>query len=155
MKLKKYTLQQLKDAISTSVSIREVLQKLNIKAAGGNYYIFKKAIAFYDIDTSHFTGKNLKGRKLPLRRKSLSDYLTNKVPIQSNKLRKYLLEEGILEHKCSFCGLSEWLNQPIPIELDHINGNNMDNSLENLRILCPNCHALTPTYRGRNISTKT
>ena len=154
MKLRKYTEEQLREAIRTSVSIREALQKLNIKAAGGNYYIFQKAVNFFKIDTSHFNGQNITGRKLPQRRKPIEDYLTNKTPIQSNKLRKYLLESGKFKHECSSCKLSEWLGKPIPIELDHINGNNEDNSLDNLRILCPNCHALTPTYRGKNIALK-
>lgn len=56
------------------------------------------------------------------------------------------------ENKCENCGLDEWLGQKITIELDHINGNNLDNRLENLRFLCPNCHSLTPTWRGRNIN---
>jgi hypothetical protein len=154
MKLRKYTEKQLREAIQSSVSIREALQKLNIKAAGGNYYIFQKAVNYFNIDTSHFTGQNITGRKLPQRRKSIEDYITNKIPIQSNKLRKYLLESGTFKHECSSCKLSEWMGNPIPIELDHINGNNQDNSLENLRILCPNCHALTPTYRGKNIAIK-
>lgn len=53
-------------------------------------------------------------------------------------------------HRCESCGLSEWKNEKIPLELDHIDGNSDRNEKENLRLLCPNCHALTPTWRGRN-----
>lgn len=69
---------------------------------------------------------------------------------QSNKLRKRLLEEKYFEYKCYSCGLTEWLGNPIPLELDHINGNPYDNEFSNLNILCPNCHAFTSTYRGKN-----
>jgi 5-methylcytosine-specific restriction endonuclease McrA len=64
---------------------------------------------------------------------------------------KYTTEQ-LLAPVCVSCGLRSWLDQPIPLELDHINGNNKDNRLENLRLLCPNCHALTPTYRSKRRS---
>ena len=54
------------------------------------------------------------------------------------------------EHKCESCGISEWLGKPLSLELDYINGDRYDNRLQNLRILCPNCHAQTDTYRGKN-----
>ena len=53
---------------------------------------------------------------------------------------------------CEECGLAVWNGRPIPLELDHVNGRYTDNRLENLRILCPNCHAQTPTYRAKNIA---
>ena len=65
-------------------------------------------------------------------------------------MRKRLISEGIKEHKCECCGLSEWLGEPIPLELDHIDGDHYNNTYKNLKILCPNCHAKTPTYRGKN-----
>ena len=153
MKLKKYTLNDLKSAISTSVSLREVLQKLNIKEAGGNYATLKRAINFYNLDTSHFTGKNLKGRKLPNRRKPIEHYLSKTVYTQSYKLKRYILEANLLTYECSNCNLQDWLSHPIPLELDHIDGDPSNNTLENLRLLCPNCHALTETYRGKNIKS--
>ena len=138
------------DAVKTSNSIRETLNKLNLKAAGGNYQCFHKRIKELNISIDHFIDPKEwnKGKKFAPKR-SLKEYL-NGVPIQSHKLKLRLISEGIKEHKCECCGIIEWRGQPTPIELDHINGNHTDNRLENLRLLCPNCHAQTDTYRGKN-----
>ena len=61
-----------------------------------------------------------------------------------------LLKEGYKEHKCENCGLTEWQGQPIPLEVHHKDGNRHNNTLENFQLLCPNCHALTDSYRGKN-----
>jgi len=138
------------DAVKSSNSIREALIKLNLKAAGGNYECFHKRVKELDISIDHFTDPKVwnKGKKFGPRR-SLEQYL-NGVPIQSHKLKLRLIVEGIKEHKCEECGIVKWRGKPTPIELDHINGNHHDNRLENLRLLCPNCHAQTETYRGKN-----
>jgi len=81
-------------------------------------------------------------------------YLSNQKKIGSNSLKKKLLKNNIKQHKCENCNGLEWLGIPIPIELHHINGNPQDNSLENLKILCPNCHAMTHNYRGSNMIRK-
>lgn len=70
---------------------------------------------------------------------------------QSYKLKKRLFEAGLKKKKCEECGWSKSsVDGRIPLELDHINGVSHDNRLENLRILCPNCHSLKPTHRGLN-----
>lgn len=81
---------------------------------------------------------------------TLLEYLEKSIDIQSNKVRKKLLEENYKKHCCECCGLSEWLGEPIPLELHHKDGNRFNNVLDNFQLLCPNCHAKTSSYRGKN-----
>lgn len=154
MKLRKYTERQLAEAIKNSTSLAQTLSKLGVAPCGGNYYVLNRAIKYFDLNISHFTGQlwnkgKTIGPKQPLRK-----YLSNELQIQSCKLKNRLLSEGYFARMCSNCENTEWLGKPIPLELDHINGNRSDNRLINLRLLCPNCHAFTPTYRGRKKSSK-
>ena len=145
-----YSEQELREAVKTSTSIRQVLEKLNIVPAGGNYQTTNRRIKKLNIDTKHFTGQAWNRGKVIGPKRPVEEYLRENSIIQSYKLKNRLLAEGFKEHKCECCGITEWNGQPAPIELDHINGNHHDNRLENLRILCPNCHAQTDTYRGKN-----
>jgi 5-methylcytosine-specific restriction endonuclease McrA len=138
------------DIIKESSSIAQVLNKLGLKAAGGNYRTFDRFVKKNNIDTSHFTGMVWSKGKTLSPKRDIEEYLSGGVKIQSHKLKLRLLKENIFESKCSICNLSEWMGKSIPLELDHINGNHDDNSLENLRIICPNCHAQTDTYRAKN-----
>ena len=79
--------------------------------------------------------------------RDIEDYTSNKVPMQSDKLKIRLINEGYLEPLCAMCGISRWLDGEVPLQLDHKDGNKDNNNLKNLRLLCPNCHALTPQYR--------
>ena len=157
MNLRKYTLEQLKEAVQTSGSIRQALKKLGVAPYGGNYDVFRKAVENFDISTEHFHGQGWnKGDKSGILKRTRSprtpmeDILKEGTSYVTSKLRLRLIKEGFKQHKCEICGLEEWASQPIPLELDHINGDRYDNRLENLRILCPNCHAQTDTYRGKN-----
>jgi hypothetical protein len=145
----RYNVQQVQEAVSVSNSIRNVLKLLNIVPAGGNYYIIKKFIKNNNIDISHFTGRghNL-GKFLP--RIDTKEYLSNRKSITSHKLRLRLIKENIFENRCSICDNSTWLDKPIPLELHHKDGKHSNNSLNNLFLVCPNCHAFTSTYRGKN-----
>jgi hypothetical protein len=152
-KAKKWTTDQLVVAVQNSYSIRQVIFKLGLNPAGGNYVHVNRWIKELNLDIKHFKGKGwnkgLVGRKKP--RLLLEEILVLDSSFQSYKLKKRLLEAGLKYEKCELCNWAvRSLDGRIPLELDHINGNRYDNRLENLRILCPNCHSLQPTHRSRN-----
>ena len=148
-----WTDEDLINAVNSNESIAGVIRSLGLIPVGGNYRVIKKYIAELKLDTSHFTGKGWnKGNKANLNngaKKSLSEILTTNSNYSSYDLKKRLIQENIKEQKCEKCGRTEWNGEPIPLELHHINGDHSDNRLENLQILCPNCHAQTGNYRGK------
>jgi hypothetical protein len=97
------------------------------------------------MEISYSGNMGLKGKKTSNKRKSALTYLEKKILVTS-KLRRKLIEDGIKENKCEMCGVSEWMGFPITLELHHVDGNRYNNVLENLQILCPNCHSLTPNH---------
>lgn len=156
MKRIQYTKEELQEAASRSFSIAGMCRALGLIPEGGNYRTIHRLIKENNLDTSHFTGqlwskgKTLEDPKYHKTQISLKEILETGRVYQSSKLAKRLILEGYKEHKCEMCGNSEWLSSPISLELHHINGNHDDNHLENLQLLCPNCHATTDTYRGSN-----
>lgn len=153
MKKRSWTKEDLEKAVASSKSRRAVLFYLKLVPAGGNYEQIKKYIKLYNLDTSHFTGyswnKGLRDRYMPF--VSTKDILIKGSDFQSFKLKKRLFIEKIKIPQCEECGWAKKSEDGrIPVELDHINGDRYDNRLENLRILCPNCHSLKATHRGRN-----
>jgi hypothetical protein len=139
-------------AVSGSRSIAQVLSCLGLKPAGSNYKTVQRRIKELGFDTSHLGGQAWsKGLRIP--RKPvipLKEILIVGSTFQSHKLKRRLVQSGLKEHRCERCGLSQWNERPIPLELHHLNGRNDDNRLFNLNLLCANCHAQTDTYRARN-----
>lgn len=148
----KYSKDQLQEAIINAQSIRQALINLGVAPRGGNYKVILKAVQLYNIDTSHFLGQAHSRGKTLRTRTSTNEYLQNNKPINSYRLKNRLIKEKYFQSICSNCSNDTWLNAPIPLELDHIDGDTNNNDINNLRLLCPNCHALTPTYRGKNQS---
>lgn len=149
---KKRAKEDFDQAAKQSLSIAGMCRYFGLKPSGGNYKLMHNAILKYGTDISHFTGQgwNTELKFKPFKEKPLNEILVINSTYQSHKLKRRLLAEGIKNHICESCGLSEWKDNPIALELHHLNGNNRDNRLENLMLLCPNCHALTESYRGRN-----
>lgn len=145
----------LVEAVKDSKSVAAVIKKLGLKPAGGNYQTVNNKIKELNLDTSHFTGQgwNIELKFKPIIAKPLKDILVKECNYQSYKLAKRLIKEGYKECKCEICNLTEWLGKPIKLELHHINGVHTDNRLENLQLLCPNCHSYTDNYRGKNIKS--
>lgn len=147
--------EDLRRAVSQSRSIAQVLGALGLKVGGGTYVAIQRRIAALELDTSHFKGKGWsKGLKnpVPQRKRPLSEILVrDSTYTYTNGLRLRLLKEGLKEYRCEVCGREEWNGKPIPLQLDHINGDRTDHRLENLRIVCPNCHAQTDTWCGKNV----
>ena len=153
MRTKRWDTEKLASAVKTSQSIRQVIYRLGLVPAGGNYDQIKKYIKKNNLDTSHFRGKawnrGLRGIGKPF--VFTSDILREGSSFQSYKLKSRLFSEGLKKPACEECGWARMSDDGrVPVELDHINGIRSDNRLENLRILCPNCHSLKPTHRGKN-----
>ncbi|MDT3366149.1 MAG: HNH endonuclease [Bacteroidota bacterium] len=146
-----YSKEDVIAAVAENKSVAGVLRQVALRPVGGNYKTIHHLIQEYGLDTSHFTGQ---GWNVGLGFKPKQPVDNDEIFIKNSQYRcSWRLRE---RHKkatgiyyCEECHLSEWRGKPIPLEIHHINGNNTDNRLENLTLLCPNCHALTNNYRGR------
>lgn len=151
---KEKTKEELRELIDESKTFGDLMKKLGYNTnRGGAVTLLRKYLKENDIDFSKFSKINIHNFSHP--KKKLEDILVEDSDYTNlNCLKKRLLDGGLIEYKCEECGISEWKGKRIVLQLDHINGNNRDNRLENLRLLCPNCHSQTNTFSRKKTKVK-
>jgi len=153
MRKRSWTIIQLKDAVKNCFSYRQVLSKLGLREAGGNYEQLKYYIAEHKLNTKHFKGRGWNAGMVGIGkpRRSLEMILVKGSNFQSFKLKKRLFTAKLKPEYCEECNWAQKTDDGyLPLELHHINGDRNDNRIENLLVLCPNCHCLKSNHRGRN-----
>lgn len=157
MHLREYDKEQLEQLCQDSYSYAEVLRKMGYKPGGNQQHRLKLKIKEFNIDVSHFTGErwqwspNQKDNIQSIEKYILDEIFIKNSPASRKVINGYIKRHNLLKYECANCGCNgQWQGGEISLELDHIDGDNTNNELSNLRYLCPNCHALTETYRGKN-----
>lgn len=156
-KINTLTKEELQNIVKESNSLADILRKLNLYVSSGNYRPLKIRLENDNIDYSHIKlGLNAnKGKKFLNKTTPLSELLIDNSTKYNSQLKKKLLDNNILKNECILCGLGpKWQGNILTLQLDHIDGNSRNNILENLRILCPNCHTQTSTYGSKNRKPK-
>ena len=151
-KIYKLSDEQFVELLKKSSTISEVLFKLGYTVKGNSwgYSQVKRRMDDLNLDHSIFKGKSAVIKTTKLNNVRKEDILKENCKHQRTVLRRYVIKNNLIPYKCAICGCTEWQGKTLSLELDHINGINNDNRLENLRFLCPNCHSQTSTYGSRN-----
>lgn len=146
-------------ALAASYNLSDALRRLGLEPDRNGFQALNDRARRDGHDLSALRRRSPReGRPVPRkgvrRGVPLEDLLVLGRVTSGSVLGRRLVTAGLLQDCCAGCGGTAWQGEPIPLELDHTNGDRTDNRLENLRLLCPNCHALTPTYRGRNVARR-
>lgn len=151
----KYTKELLEEKVKDCYSFAELCRRLGLKPEGSNPKTLRKKMDEFGVDYLHFTGQAWhKNPKNPVYRDKYLPRLCEHSSLSSANVKELVYRLGLKENKCEICKITEWQGKPIICELHHINGDSSDNRIENLQILCPNCHSQTDNFRSRNRSKK-
>ena len=151
MALQKYTREWLSELCAESYSYAEVLRKAGRAQAGGAQQTLKKKIAEFNIDVSHFTGQRWQQSPTFQQKYTPENLFVDNSSVSNQTIRKYLLDYNLIPYVCSNCGCDgHWQGQILALQLHHKDGKNTNNQLDNLTFLCPNCHAITENFAGKN-----
>jgi 5-methylcytosine-specific restriction endonuclease McrA len=134
--------QEILNWIEENQSKAFICKQLKCKPETLESYLKKFGVAYIG-------NKGLKGKRLGVGKLPAVEYAKRHY-VSAHKLKLRLLSEGVKKHQCEVCGITEWMSKKVPIELDHIDGDHYNNDFNNLRIICPNCHAQTDTNSGKN-----
>lgn len=146
-KWKEFSEEEFAQMVKESTSIQNLAEKCGyVKTGGGTAITLKNAIEERGLDISHFTGQGWNKDNF-----DYSRFTYGKVMKSANAKDALVALRG---HKCENCGLTQWLGDDIPLEVHHLDGDHLNNEMSNLKLLCPNCHAKTENYRGKNISSQ-
>lgn len=147
--------EDLQNYFDTSYNMTEVILKTGCSTVGENFISLERVISFFDINLDKYNENKKQTRDRVKRIKHLDYNSLIKNCFNRTTIKRYIIENNWLEYKCQRCGIIDnYNNEPITLQLDHINGDNKDNNLENLRFLCPNCHSQTSTHGSKNRKKK-
>jgi hypothetical protein len=147
--LEKFSNEELETFLNESFSLWDFCKKVGYKNKSSRVYTSVK---------NNLSKRNINLEKYPVlwkrigltRKKDDKEIFSKDSTYERKDLKRKIIKENLLPYKCSCCGIFDWLGNPLSLQLDHINGVNNDNRLENLRFLCPNCHTQTPTWGYNN-----
>ncbi len=150
----KYQVDDVRRAITNCDNFSAVCRELGVSVCTFNIKRIQTVCVTNGIDYSHFDYNNSKLHKTKMKERTtrtVENSLVENSTLARSHLRGLLIRNGLFTNQCSCCGITEWQGKPITIEVDHINGISDDNRIENLRLLCPNCHSQTETFKTGNI----
>ena len=144
-KWEKFSKEEIEQFVKESYSYRQLGEKLGYNPNGGSLNkTMTEMIEKLQLDISHFKGQGWNKNNF-----DYSRFQKGRTIKRSDAINALIYLRG---HKCECCGNTEWLNKPITLEIHHIDGDNQNNEIDNLQLLCPNCHSQTDNWRGKNIS---